>query len=388
MNRGVVLHFWNNPNIRAVTYQAILVIVVFLLAGYFFQNTQHKLKEQNISTGFSFLEEQASFDVSESVIQYSPENSYGKVLMVGVLNTLKMAIIGNILAVILGIFIGLARGSKNFLISRISGTYIELFRNIPLLLQILFWYSVFAEIFPSIREAWNPLPGVFISNRGFNLASPIYDASYNYALIAFVACLGFLCWFMQKNKQHKEKTGKERPLLLKGTLLVLGLPLLTWYFSASPLQWDVPRIEGFNFEGGYLITPEFSALLVSLVIYTAAFIGEVVRAGVESVHKGQWEAAESLGLSTGKTLQFVVIPQALRVIIPPVTSLLLNLTKNSSLAVAIAYPDFVSIANTIMNQTGQAIELVLLIMLMYLFFSLSTSIFMNWYNKKIALMEK
>lgn len=382
------MRFWNNPNIRAFTYQATLIIVVFLLASYFFQNTQQKLEQQNISTGFSFLEEQASFDVSESPIRYSSEDSYGRVLIVGALNTFKIAIVGNILAILLGIFIGLAQGAKNFLISRIAGTYIETFRNIPLLLQIFFWYSVFAEFFPGIREAWNPLPGVFISNRGFNLASPLFDASYSYTLITIALCLGAFYWLWQKNKKYKEKTGENRPLFLKGIALLLGPGLLIWFLTANPLTWSVPKIEGFNFENGYLITPEFSALLISLVIYTAAFIGEIVRAGVESVDRGQWEASESLGLPRGKILRFIVIPQALRVIIPPVTSQILNLTKNSSLAVAIAYPDFVSIANTVMNQTGQAIELVLLIMLIYLFFSLSISIFMNWYNKKVTLTER
>ena len=382
------MRFWRNPNVRAFVYQTILIATIVFLSTYFFQNVEKKLAQQDASTGFDFISEQASFDISESLISYTSSNTYGRALIVGVLNTFKIAIMGNILAILLGVFLGLARGSRNFLVNRIAATYIEIFRNIPLLLQLFFWYFLFADVLPSVREAWNPIPGVFVSNRGFNLASPIYDSSYNYSLGVLLFGIGIFYWLYRKAKQYKEKTGEEKSISLYGLLLIFVAPLLTWFLTAVPLQWEFPKVEGFNFEGGKLITPEFSALLFGLVTYTAAFIGESVRAGVEAVDKGQWEASYSLGLPTSKILRFIIVPQALRVIIPPVTSQILNLTKNSSLAVAIAYPDFVSVANTVMNQTGQAVELVLLIMLMYLFFSLTTSIFMNWYNKKVALVEK
>jgi general L-amino acid transport system permease protein len=378
----------NDHKIRSITYQFIALLAVVLIGYFLISNTADNLKRQAIATGFSFLQKEASFEIGEAVIPYSPADPYFKALFVGSLNTIKVAVVGIILTTILGTFVGIARISKNWLVSKIAGAYIEIFQDIPILLQLFFWYSLFCEILPSPRDALQIGSGAFISNRGLVLAVPEWHSTYQYVIGAFVAGL-IIAHFVNRAAQNYQKnTGRILPTFTISIVLITGIPLLAWLLSGAPLRMSIPELTGFNFRGGLAVSPEFSALLLGLVLYTAAFVAEIVRAGIQAISRGQTEAAMSLGLKPGQVLRLVILPQALRVIIPPLTSQMLNLTKNSSLAVAIGFPDFVSVASTTINQTGQAIEGILLIMAVYLFFSLTTSLFMNWYNKKMALVER
>lgn len=380
--------FLNDPKIRSIIYQILTIGMIGLLGYYLFSNTVENLNRQSIATGFGFFEKEASFEIGESLIPYSAADTYGKALFVGVLNTIKVAFIGIVLTVILGTFLGIARLSKNWLVSKLAAVYIEVMQDIPILLQLFFWYSFFYDILPPTREALEPMKGVFMSNRGLVFAVPEGHPAYKYMAISFIAgCIAV--YFLRKwAKKRQEKTGQIFPVFLCSIAIILGLPLVTWLFSGAPHKMNVPELVGFNFQGGLNMSPEFGALLLGLVLYTAAFVAEIVRAGIQAVSKGQTEAAMSVGLKPGQILNLVILPQALRVIIPPLTSQMLNLTKNSSLAVAIGFPDFVSVASTTINQTGQAIEGITMIMVVYLCFSLLTSLFMNWYNKKMALVER
>ncbi len=380
--------FWNDPANRALAFQAAVLAVVFAVGWYLFHNVQANLARQNIATGFGFLGREAGFEIGESPIPYSAADTYLKALWVGVLNTLRVSFIGIVLTVILGAFVGIARLSTNWLVSKLAGAYIEVLQDVPVLLQLFFWYALFNEILPSPRQALSPLPGVYLCNRGLLLPVPEGHPAYGWAAGAFVAAC-VLIWAVRRwAHRRQEATGKLFPTFRVGLALLVGLPVLAWWLGGAPTALSVPHLKGFNFRGGLGLSPEFAALLLGLVLYTSAFVAEIVRAGIQSVSHGQTEAAMSLGLTPGQTLNLVILPQALRVIVPPLTSQMLNLTKNSSLAVAIGFPDFVSVANTTINQTGQAIEGVLLIMVVYLMFSLSTSAFMNWYNKRIALVER
>ena len=380
--------FWLDPKKRAVFFQLITLCMVGLLAYYLISNTVHNLKRQNIATGLGFLHKESSFEIGESLISYSAASSYGRALIVGALNTLYVSSIGIIITVILGTVVGVARLSTNWLVSKMAAIYIEVFQDIPVLLQLFFWYAIFYETLPSPRQALHPLPGVFICNRGVAFAVPKADPAHGYMAIAFLA--GFVLVYLIRRwaNKRRDKTGQLFPVFRVSLVILVGFPLVTWWLAGAPTAMSTPKLVGFNFTGGKNFSPEFIALLLGLVLYTAAFVAEVVRAGIQSVSKGQTEAAMSLGLRPGMVLNLVILPQALRVIIPPLTSQMLNLTKNSTLAVAIGYPDFVSVANTTINQTGQAIEGVALIMVLYLIFSLLTSAIMNWYNKKAALVER
>ncbi len=380
--------FWNDPDKRAIIYQILTLALVAAVAYYLISNTLANLERQNIATGFGFLQKESSFEIGESLIDYSASDTYARALWVGVLNTLKVSFIGVVITVILGTVIGVARLSTNWLVSKLAGIYIEVMQDIPVLLQLFFWYAIFYENLPSPRQALTPFTGVFLSNRGFMFPVPESHSAHRYMLLAFAAaCVA--AWALRRWARNRQaRTGRPFPVIRANGCLLVGLPILVWTLFGAPTQMDVPELSGFNFNGGISLSPEFGALLLGLVLYTAAFVAEIVRAGIQSVSYGQREAAESLGLKPGMILNLVILPQALRVIIPPLTSQMLNLTKNSSLAVAIGYPDFVSVANTTINQTGQAIEGVLLIMACYLCFSLLTSLFMNWYNKKMALVER
>jgi general L-amino acid transport system permease protein len=380
--------FLRDPAKLAILYQILTLAGVGLLSYYLVHNTLVNLERQSISTGFGFLDREASFEIGEKLFPYSAADSYGRALTIGFLNTLFVSFIGVILTVILGTFLGIARLSSNWLVARLSAIYIELFQDIPILLQLFFWYAFFYEILPSPRDALNPISGMFLCNRGLFFGVPEWHVAYKLALVAFIlACV--LVFILKKwAAKRQAATGQIFPLVRVAFALLIGLPVITWWLSGAPTAFNVPKLSGFNFKGGVSVSPEFTALLLGLVLYTAAFVAEVVRAGIQSVTKGQTEAAISIGLKPGQVLNLVVLPQALRVIVPPLTSQMLNLIKNSSLAVAIGYPDFVSVAGTTINQTGQAIEGVAMIMMVYLFFSLSTSAFMNWYNKKIALVER
>ena len=380
--------FWHDPSKRAIVYQALAMGVVFTLGYYLFAITQANLQRQHIATGFSFMGREAGFEIGESMIPFSATNSYARALWVGVLNTLEVAVIGIILTIILGTIVGVARLSTNWLVSRLAAGYIEVLQNIPVLLQLFFWYSLFHDSLPSPRQSLNPLAGVFLNNRGFYFPIPVPHPAYTRMGIALViACVA--CTFLYRwSRMRQEKTGQTFPVWSMTTGMVIVLPVIAWVVSGAPTALHTPHLLGFNFEGGMLVSPEFAALLLGLVLYTSAFVAEVVRAGIQAISRGQTEAAMSVGLKPARVLTLIILPQALRVIIPPLTSQMLNLTKNSSLAVAIGYPDLVSVANTTINQTGQAIEGVAVIMVVYLFFSLVTSAFMNWYNKRKALVER
>ena len=378
---------WNDPGVRSVIYQILAVAIVGGIGWYLVHNTMHNLSVRNITTGFGFLSREAGFAIGETPISYTPADTYARAITVGLFNTLRVALIGIVLATLLGTIIGIARLSKNWLIRKISSVYVEVMRNIPLLLQLFFWYAIISETMPGPRKAYHPLPGVFVSNRGIQMPTVNGDGLiwlFAGILLAIAVIFGLSRWA----RQRQARTGQIFPIIRWAIGLLFIFPALVWWISGTDLALEVPELKGFNFVGGMTFTPEFAALLFGLVIYTSGFIAEVVRSGIQSVGRGQWEAAGALGLKSSLVLRLVVLPQALRVIIPPMTSQYLNITKNSSLAVAIGYPDFVSVINTTLNQTGQAIEGILMIMAAYLTVSLSISVFMNWYNKRIALVER
>ncbi|MEE8553619.1 MAG: amino acid ABC transporter permease [Desulfobacterales bacterium] len=380
--------FFNDPAKRSIMFQLGVMLILVLLGYYLIANTMANLERQSIATGLGFLEKESSFEIGESLISYSAADTYARALLVGVINTLIVSFIGIILTVILGTVIGVARLSANWLVSRMAAVYIEVFQNIPVLLQLFFWYAIFYEFLPSPRQALGPVTGVFLSNRGLVFAVPASHPAHKYMAVAFLGGCVLVYLLRRWARKRQESTGKPFPVFRVSVGIIIGLPLITWWLAGAPTAMDVPVLAGFNFKGGVNISPEFSALLLGLVLYTAAFVAEAVRAGIQSVSKGQTEAAMSMGLKSGKVLNLVILPQALRVIIPPLTNQMLSLTKNSSLAVAIGYPDFVSVAGTTINQTGQAMEGIAMMMVVYLFFSLTTSAFMNWYNKKTALVER
>lgn len=378
---------WHDPKFRAIVYQVLILALVALGVWYLVSNTLTNLANRNISTGFGFIDREAGFAIGESVIAYNPADSYGRAIMVGLLNTLRVAALGIVLATLLGTLIGIARLSRNWLVSRVASVYIEVMRNIPLLLQLFFWYAIITEIMPGPRQALNPVAGVFISNRGIKLPS-LQGQALDWMLWGLGLAILLIILLAHWARKRQEATGYIFPLIRVSFAALIVLPVVAWLLSGAPFTLEMPELKGFNFVGGITVTPEFAALLIGLVIYTSAFVAEVVRSGIQAVGKGQWEAADSLGLPRARVLRLVILPQALRVIVPPMTSQYLNLTKNSSLAVAIGYPDLVSVVNTIINQTGQAIEGIMIIMAAYLTVSLAISVFMNWYNKRIALVER
>jgi general L-amino acid transport system permease protein len=346
------------------------------------------LRRQNIASGFGFLDREAAFGIGESLIPYSPADTYARAFLVGLLNTLYVAALGIVLATILGTVMGIARLSRNWLISKLAQIYVETFRNIPLLLQLFFWWGLLRESAPAPRQSWEPLPDVFVSNRGIAFPLPNPEPVYGWMALALcvgvVATVGISRWA----RQRQARTGEQFPTGWVGLGLILGLPLIVFLGGGAPLSLDRPELKGFNFAGGHAVSPEFAALLLGLVVYTGTFIAEIVRAGILAVSWGQSEAAMALGLKSGQRTRLIVLPQALRVIIPPITSTYLSLTKNSSLAVAIGYPDLVSVANTMINQTGQAVEGITMIMAVYLTISLTISVLMNLYNRAVALVER
>jgi general L-amino acid transport system permease protein len=380
--------FWNNPAVRAIAYQIVLVGGVVAFGAYLVHNTLVNLDRQGIATGFGFLNREAAFEIGESLIEYSPASTYGRALLVGLLNTLCVAGVGVVLATILGTLIGIARLSSNWLISKLASAYVETIRNIPVLLQLIVWWDILRVSAPGPREAWQPVPDVFVSNRGVIFPTPVYHALYPWMAGALV--IGIIASIFVGRWAHARQmaTGEQFPTLKVNAALIIGLPLIVFVIGGMPFDLDKPVLRGFNFAGGHFVSPEFVALLVGLTVYTAAFIAEIVRAGIIAVSWGQSEAAMALGLRRGLALRLVVLPQALRVIVPPMTSQYLNLTKNSSLAVAIGFPDLTSISNTTMNQTGQAIEGIALAMAVYLTISLLISLFMNWYNQFVRLVER
>ncbi|WP_252275633.1 amino acid ABC transporter permease [Pseudomonas subflava] len=380
---------WTDPQVRGWLFQIIAVIAVVAIGWYLFHNTQHNLAQRGIISGFGFLDQSAGFGISQHLIDYTESDSYGRVFVIGLLNTLLVSAIGIVLATILGFILGVARLSPNWLISKLATVYIETFRNIPPLLQIFFWYFAVFLPLPGPRQSLNLGDTFFLSNRGLNMPSPNMAEGFWPFLIAVVVALVAVWVLARWALRRFEATGRSFPTLITSLVLIVALPGLAMLVFGDPFHWTVPELKGFNYRGGWVLIPELMALTLALTVYTAAFIAENVRSGIQAVSHGQTEAARSLGLPAGKTLRLVIIPQALRVIIPPLTSQYLNLAKNSSLAAGIGYPDMVSLfAGTTLNQTGQAIEAIAITMSVYLAISISISILMNWYNKRIALIER
>jgi general L-amino acid transport system permease protein len=379
---------WTDPKFRALVWQIVIVGVVAAIAWYLIRNTSENLAARHIATGLAFLNRTAGIPIGESLIPYNPAvNTYGTALLIGVLNTLKVAIIGVILATILGALIGIGRLSKNWLMAKITAFYVETLRDIPLLLQLLFWYTILQGL-PPPRQAWHIGTIAYLTNRGMRLSVLDWQPAHTGALLALLAGIVITTVWTRRARRQQEATGIRPATWPIALAALIGLPLIVWAALGAPFELDRPVLRGFNFQGGTSLSPEYFALLLGLVTYTASYIAEIVRSGIQAIPQGQWEAAGALGLRPGPVLTQIILPQSLRIIIPPMTSQYLNLTKNSSLAVAIGYQDIVSIANTTLNQTGQAIEGIAIIMAVYLTISLSISLFMNWYNAHIALVER
>jgi general L-amino acid transport system permease protein len=380
---------WRDTRVRAALLQALLLALVVLLIGSIVNNTLGNLARQGIASGFGFLGQPAGFGIGFSLIEYHEAMSYGRAFLVGLSNTLLVSALGVIAATLLGFIIGVARLSPNWLIRQWAAAYIEIFRNLPLLLQIFFWYFAVLRALPHPRQSHNLFELAFLNSRGLYVPRPVFDEGFGWVVLALLAGLAGAWWLARRARKLRLLTGEAPRLNRLGWLLPIVLPLLAAVATGRPLAWDLPELQRFNFTGGMVLIPELIALWLALTTYTAAFIGEIVRAGIQSVAHGQREAATALGLSPALVLRKVILPQAMRVIVPPLTNQYLNLTKNSSLAAAIAYPDLVSVfAGTVLNQTGQAVEVISITMAVYLAISLTIAAFMNWYNRRIALVER
>ena len=380
--------FLYRPEVRQYIYQGLLLVGLIALFYTIINNTITNMARLGIASGFGFWNRSAGFDIGQTLIPYSAASSYGEAFWVGVWNTVLIAIIGIFFATILGFVIGIARLSTNWLVARMATVYVEVLRNIPLLLQLIFWYFALVNFWPQAREAKPFLGGAYLSNRGLTLPEPVPGVGFRWVALAFLAGILATVGISMWAKRRRLLTGQPFPVFLTGLGLILGLPIIAFFVMGQPISLDYPVKGRFNLTGGFVVSSEFIALLLGLSLYTASFIAEIVRAGILAVTKGQKEAAAALGLHPTQALRLVVIPQAMRIVIPPLTSQYLNLTKNSSLGLAIAYPDIVSVTGTMLNQTGQAVELILLTMLVYLTISLVTSAFMNWFNARVALVER
>ncbi|MCW2307299.1 general L-amino acid transport system permease protein [Rhodobium gokarnense] len=386
----------NDPKVRGAVYQILLVLALAWLIWEIIDNTRTNLEQRNMATGWGFLDETAGFGIILNLVQYSEVSSYGRALFVGFLNTLLVAGIGVFFATVIGFIVGIARLSKNWVISRIAYVYIEVLRNIPLLLQIFFWYFAVLRAVPGKREMGTIIPGFHLNIAGLRGPAPVFQEGSTATVVAFILAVALTVAVKIWAGRRQAATGEQFPVLWTAIGLIVGLPLIIFLATGMPISISYPEFKetgpilmrGFQEGTGFVLIPEFLSLLLALSLYTATFIAEIVRAGILAVSHGQTEASYALGLRPGSTLRLVIIPQAMRVIIPPLTSQYLNLTKNSSLAVAIAYPDLVSVGGTVLNQTGQAIEIIAIWMLVYLTISLLTSAFMNWYNKRMALVER
>jgi general L-amino acid transport system permease protein len=377
-----------NPKVRGVVTQVIVVVLLAWGLYVIVVNTQANLKNLHQNFGYDFFGKSAGFDLSTSLISYSSSSAYGRAIIVGILNTALIAFLGIIFATILGFIIGIMRLSKNWLVSRAALLYIEVVRNVPLLLHLFIWYGLVLKPLPGPKQAINFLDSVFISNRGIILPQPEFGVGAWLALVFLIAAIVGSYLLLRWARLRQEKTGERFPAWWVSIAAIILAPVLGLTISGWPLTFNYPELAGFNFKGGMTFVPEGAALLIALSTYTASFIAEVVRSGIQAVSHGQTEAASALGLRNNYVLRLVVIPQALRVIIPPLASQYLNLTKNSSLAVAIGFPDFMYTSGTVINQSGKAIEMMMIVLLVYLTFSLLTSAFMNWYNSHMRLVER
>ena len=379
---------WRSRAVRAVIYQIVALTVIVLAAWFLAHNTLVNMRVRGIQSGFDFLGQPAGFDIGELMVPYQSNDPYWKAFFIGLLNTLRVAVLGIVLATVLGTLLGVGRFSHNALVRGLCYAYVEVFRNVPVLLQLLMWYLVMTSSLPGPGEAKSVFGLFFISNGGLSYPVPVWGLGQGLALAGLVGGAVLAWLWARRAKRLFEQTGQPRPVLWPTLALMLAGALAGWAVGGAPTAWSLPKTGEFAVDGGSSLTPEFISVLLGLVLYTASYIAEVVRAGIASVPRGQTEASGALGLAKGQMMRLVVLPQALRVIIPPMTNQFLNLTKNSSLAVAIGYPDVVSISNTAINQTGRAIECIAIIMLIYLSTSLGTSALMNWYNRRAAIKER
>jgi general L-amino acid transport system permease protein len=377
-----------DPKVRGIFFQILVVVALTAFVYWIIGNTVENLKRANIASGFAFLNGRAGFDVSDTLIAFDSDSTYKRALLVGLINTVVVAGAGIVTASVLGFLIGIGRLSNNWLIRKICTVYVELFRNIPPLLVIFFWYFGVLSVLPLPKESIELPFGSYLNSRGFYFPKAVWGEGA--WLIGVALLLGIaMSWFVARQaRQRQMATGATFPVFWTSLALIVGLPLLALVVTGFPVSFDLPQKSTFNLTGGLQIKPEFLSLYLALSFYTAAFIAEIVRAGIRGVNKGQTEASSALGLRSGQALRLVVVPQAMRIVIPPLTSQFLNLTKNSSLAIAIGYPDLVAVGGTVLNQTGQAIEIVVIWMVVYLGLSLITSAFMNWFNAKMALVER
>ncbi|MGX8008118.1 amino acid ABC transporter permease [Mesorhizobium sp. ORM8.1] len=380
--------FINDPRIRGLFFQTLVVILLFGSIWWIVNNVIENLQRLHIASGFQFLRSRAGFDISDTPIAYTSDSTYFRALVVGLLNTIIVAVAGIVLATIVGFTVGIGRLSHNWLIRKICTVYVEIFRNIPPLLVIFFWYSGVLAVLPAPRDSIHLPFGSFLNQRGFYLPRAVWGDGSWLIGVAFLLALAMAWFAARKARQRQLATGQQFPVFWTSVGLIVGLPVLAFLFGGMPLSFDFPKQSTFNLTGGFWIKPEFLSLLLALSFYTAAFIAEIVRAGIRGVSKGQSEAAGALGLRSGPILRLVVVPQAMRIVIPPLTSQYLNLTKNSSLAIAIGYPDLTATAGTVLNQTGQAVEGVFIMMIAYLVLSLVTSFVMNIVNARMALVER
>lgn len=388
-NNTGLLRLVYNPTARSIFYQVVIVGLLLWFVLNIVGNVMTNLDQRGISTGFRFLSQPAGFGISQSLIEYDETFTFGRTFFVGLLNTLLISALGIITATILGVFVGISRLSPNWLLRKLSMVYIEILRNIPLLLQIFFWYYVVLQAMPRPRDSISIGEAIFINVRGISMPKPVPDSGFGiYVALIVAAIIGVIVLARWANKRMMD-TGQQFPTFWASVGILLGTVIIGFFLTGRPLDLDYPELRGLNFRGGMTLLPELLALWFALTIYTSTYIAEIVRSGIESVSHGQTEACRALGLNEGQRLKLVILPQAMRVMIPPMTSQYLNLAKNSSLATAIGYPDLVSVfAGTTLNQTGQAIEIISMTMLVYLTISLSVSAFMNWFNRRMALVER
>lgn len=389
-SRSTRIKPWHDPKVRAWAFQIAVVALVLWLALSLFSNTLHNMESRGIRTGFGFLDQTAGYGILFSLIPYDETYSYGRTFFVGLLNTLLVSGLGIVTATLVGFVAGVARLSRNWLVARLAEVYVEIFRNVPLLLQVFFWYFAVLQALPAPRQSFRFFHDtVYLSKRGLYVPAPVAGEGFGWVMLLALAGLVAAVALGRWARRRREATGQEFPVWRAALGLIVGLPGALFLLLGSPLSWSVPALKGFNFAGGGVLLPELVALWFALTVYTGTFIAEIVRSGIQAVSHGQTEAAAALGLRRGQVIRLVVLPQALRVIIPPLTSQYLNLTKNSSLATAIGYPDLVAVfMGTTLNQTGQAVEVVAMTMAVYLAISLSISAVMNAYNRRVALKER
>jgi general L-amino acid transport system permease protein len=387
-SRSASVVWWRDERKRGIFWQVVVVAILCAAVWYIIQNMIDNLRTLGVSLGFDFLDAPAGFAISFSLIPTDLNSTIGRLIFAGMLNTLLASAICIVLATILGVIIGICRLSKNYLISRLATAYVEALRNVPLLVQLLLWYAAILQMFPNVRQAISVFDLMFISQRGVNMPRPIPGDDFGLVGIALLVGIAIAIGIAQWARRRQMATGQQFPSGWVGLGLIVGLPLVVGVALGSPVTWEVPEFKGFNFRGGMVVLPELTAVIIGISVYTASFIAEIVRGGILAVSHGQTEAALALGLKPGMTLRLVIIPQSLRIIVPPMTSQYLNIVKNTTLVSMVAYPDLYSVIGTSLNQTGRPVENIAIMMAFFLTISILISLFMNWYNKRIALVER